>query len=95
MRGFWEEELSEEQEQSLVDRLAKEIKTRKLEAPAILLLEMHKPLAGLIGHGMVATAPFFAPFVGFDNVNDYSRLLGNRRSMEHLIQALEKPAGND
>ena len=66
-----------------------------MEAPAILALETHKPLANMIGHGMIASAPFLAPFLGFDNVDNYSQLLGNRRSLDRLIHKLEDSSEND
>jgi len=95
MRLFWEQELTPEREEELIGRLAKEIKKRKMEAAAILVIESHKPLANLVGHGMVATSPFLAPFLGFDNVDDYSQVLGNRQALDRLILKLEDSSEND
>ena len=91
MNGFWEEELTSEETERLLDKAAESIRKRKLEGPAILALEMHKPLAGIASHAAVAMAPFVVPFFGFDRVNDYSRLLKDRQNVERLIQRLECP----
>lgn len=76
-------------------KVAREIKRRKLEVPAVFYLELHKPLAGFAQSAMIASSPFTAPFVGIGNVHDYSRLLGKRESVERLILALEDPAMPD
>ena len=89
MFDFWNEELTEEETERLVDKAAKEILRRKMEAPAILALEMHKPITNIVAHAAVAFAPFAIPFVGFDLLNDYSRLLQKRENIEKLIQRLE------
>ncbi len=59
------------------------------------MIESHKPLANMIGHGMIAASPFLAPFLGFDNVDDYSQLLGNRESLDRLILMLEDSSEDD
>jgi len=89
MRHFWDEDLTEEQTTALLHKAARAIVERRLETPAILFLEMHKPLAFLGGQAAVAFAPFLVPFFGFDFVNDYSRLLSKRENIERLIQMLE------
>jgi len=91
VRGFWEEELTPEETERLLDKAAEQIRKRKMEGPAILALEMHKPLAGVAAHAMVAIAPFAVPFFGFEGVNDFSRLLKDRQNVERLIQRLECP----
>jgi len=90
MRTFWERQLTPEEETEMIDKLAMEIKKRKMEAPAILVLESCNPFANVIGHGMIATSPFLAPLVGFDKVDEYSQLLGNRKSLARLIHKLEE-----
>lgn len=72
-----------------MEKLSKEIKKRGLEVPAAFFLEMHKPLANIAGHSMIAFSPFLAPFFGMDSVHDYSRLAMKRENFESLIQSLE------
>jgi len=90
MFDLWKEPLTEEERDQLLDKAAHEILRRKLEMPAVLFLEMHKPLAYVGGHAALAFAPFLVPFVGFDNVNNYSRLFSDRENVERLMTRLEK-----
>lgn len=90
MQALWQEELTIEQETALIEKLAKAIHKRKLETPAILFFEMHKPIASLAGQTMVVFSPFIIPFVGFDSANDYSRFFAKRSSIERLIRRLEE-----
>ncbi len=90
MLNLWEDELTAEEETALLNTLEKEIRKRKLEVPAIMFFEMHKPLANIAGHFALATSPFLVPIIGYKNVNDYSRLLSKRENVEKLIVRLEQ-----
>ena len=89
MFDFWKDPLTEDAREALLDRAVHEIRKRKLETPAILFFEMHKPVAYVGSHAMIAFAPFLVPFFGFDNVNNYSLLLSDRANVERLVQRLE------
>jgi hypothetical protein len=89
MFDLWKEPLTEEQRDQLLDKAAHEIQKRKLEMPAVLFLEMHKPLSYVASHAALAFSPFLVPFVGFDNLNNYSQLLADRENVERLLQKLE------
>lgn len=89
MSDFWEDELTEEQTAALLEKAAEQIRKRRMEVPAVMALEMHKPLAGIVGSAGVVFAPFLVPFLGFQSVNDYSRLFSKRENVERLIVLLE------
>jgi len=91
MFEFWSEPLAPEQRDALIAKAANEIRRRRLEAPAIMALETHKPLSFVLSHLMLAGAPFMVPFLGFDTVNGYSRLFSERENVERLIREIEKP----
>jgi hypothetical protein len=91
MSDFWDSDLTPEEEDQLINRVAEEIQKRKLSVPAMLALEMHKPLAGILGQSSVVFAPFIVPFMGFQAANDYTRLLAKRENFEKLMQKLEQP----
>lgn len=92
MFDFWSEELNDEQTDALIERAASAIERRKLQVPAILLFEMHKPLSFLGSQAAMVFSPFIVPFLGFDSVNDYTRLFSKRDSVERLLLRLEKGA---
>ena len=87
---MWSADLTEEETETLVQKAADEISRRKLEAPAILFLEMHKPLAYIGANASLVFAPFAVPSLGFDFVNNYSRLFSKRENVERLIQKIEE-----
>lgn len=89
MFEFWDKELSEEEENTLLDKAALEIKKRKLSVPAILFFEMHKPVSYIGSQAAIVFSPFLVPFLGFDAINNYSRLLAKRDAIERLVQRLE------
>jgi hypothetical protein len=65
-----------------------------METPAILFLEMNKPVAFIASQGMVALSPFVAPFVGYENVRLASRLFEDRQNVELLIRRIEDLAAD-
>lgn len=89
MFEFWDSELTEEETEALLNKAAMEINNRKLRTPAILALEMHKPLAAVGGSAAIVFAPFIVPILGFDFVNNYSRLLSKRENIERLVGMIE------
>lgn len=91
MFDLWKDELTEEETEALLDKAASEISRRKMNLPAILLFEMHKPLNFVGANAAVAFSPFLVPFLGFDAVNDYSRLFAKRDNVEKLLVRLERP----
>lgn len=91
MNDSWDDELSEEEVEKLLDKAEAEVRKRRLETPAIMALELHKPLSNVGANALVVIAPFVVPFFGYDNVQGVSRLLRNKANIEKLIQRLESP----
>jgi hypothetical protein len=90
MFDYWkDEDLTEEEENRLINKVCDEISKRNMQAPAILFFEMHKPLASIGGHASLVFSPFLVPFLGYENVNNYSRLFAKRENIEKLLQRLE------
>lgn len=91
MLEFWSKELTDSETEELIEKAATEIEKRKMSAPAVIFLEMHKPLSYIGSQAAIVFSPFLVPFVGFDFVNNYSRLLSKRENIEKLIVRLEQP----
>jgi hypothetical protein len=89
MFDFWKSELTEEETEQLLDKAADEILKRRLEVPAVLVLESHRPLSNVGAHAALAFAPFMVPFLGFDFVNSYSQLISKPANVERLLVKLE------
>lgn len=84
--------LTEEQINETADAIARKIIARGLETPAVMFLEMHKPLASIAGQGLLVTMPFLGPFVGPQRVADFSKLIRDRANIELLIARIEDMA---
>lgn len=81
--------LEEQRRQDLIDRLARRAAQMHLAAPAILFLEMHKPLAFLGAQIVWLAQPFLCLWWKPGDVHDVACLLEDRASVEALIERLE------
>jgi hypothetical protein len=84
-----EDGLSPEDREKLIDELAQKIVKRGMETPAIMFLEMHKPVSFLASQTMLVASPFLAPIFGFEGVERYSRLFSTQENVELLIRRIE------
>lgn len=85
-----EDELSDEERDAILERIAQGIVQRGMAAPAVLFLELNKPLSFVASQSLIVLSPFIAPFVGLENVHRYSRLLEKRENVELLIERIEQ-----
>ncbi len=76
--------------EQLLEKAAKVVVERGMEVPVILFLEMHKPLANLIGHAVWVTMPVWALFFGVATTNQLGYLLSDPERIERLIQRIEE-----
>jgi len=76
---------------SIVDPLVKWIKAKRLETPATLFLEMHRPLMPLAWPAAVMCGTFIAPFFGPDYYDKIEAL----RDPAALDRLLERLAAHD
>jgi hypothetical protein len=76
---------------ALVQRLAVRIRERGLTGPAILALELCRPLGFLGSQLMLMFGPLFGA-AGDGRYADYAGLLEDRRAVDQLLTALETAA---
>lgn len=81
---------AERDAEHLLEKAAQVIVKQRMEVPAILFLEMNKPLANLIGHAVWVTIPVWALFFGVATTNELGALLSNPERIERLIQRIEE-----
>ena len=81
-------ELTPQQEEELIEKLAQFIVKHKMETPAILFLETLKPLSFV---GSTFTMIYFAPFLDIYglNINQFAMLFQKRENVERLLQRIE------
>lgn len=82
--------LTEEQKNEVIESLAQKVAGKRLEMPAVLFLEMHKPLSFVASQSLLVAMPFLAPFFGAQGVADFSKLFSERENVEALIDRIEQ-----
>jgi hypothetical protein len=75
--------------QQLIDRFARRIAELGLTAPAVLFLEMHKPLAFLGAQLLFAAQPFLSVGLNDADVRDFAAIIEDRTGVEQVIDRLE------
>jgi predicted membrane-bound dolichyl-phosphate-mannose-protein mannosyltransferase len=81
--------MSQQWQEELLEQVARAVVRRGMEVPAILFLEMHKPLANLLGHAVWMTMPIWALFWGVQRTNALGELLSDPTQIERLIRRIE------
>ena len=79
----------EEWKKEYVGRLAERIRKMRMETPALLMLEAHRPLARLGGHLLAVGEPLAAGFVGLERVRRLREVLWDAEALELLADLLE------
>lgn len=82
-------EETKEAEGRLVERAARWVVEKRLQTPAVFLLEMHKPVAPIGSMMMLAAMPFVGPFVGFGAIERLALFAEDRGNVERLIKRIE------
>jgi hypothetical protein len=86
----WNDPLPAEERERLLDKLAKAVVGRGLETPAILALEMHKPLAFLGAQTLIVATPMLGPLLGLERMQTLSRLLNEPGSVDALVRRIDE-----
>ncbi len=90
----WDQELAPDERDEIIGRIARAISRRRMEMPAVLFLEMHKPLSFVASQALIAGSPFLAPVVGLNNLRGAVKLLERRENVELLIRRIEEHAAS-
>jgi hypothetical protein len=83
-------DLSGEQSQELIERVARQIGDRKLATPALLFLEVIKPFSFLASQGLLLAEPLLSFLYEEPRIGDYADLLADRSNVEYLMGRLEQ-----
>jgi hypothetical protein len=83
-------ELTEEERDRILERAAREVVRRRMQMPAVLALELHRPLSFLGSQALIVFTPLLAPAFGLDNLQKLSLLLEDRANLDRLIDRIEE-----
>jgi hypothetical protein len=81
----------ETSEDEVLQRVAREVSLRGMEAPAIFFLEMYKPLLGVMQNVSLIGRPVLAMLLGAHSAAALDHVLQSRGNVEKLIALLEQP----
>jgi hypothetical protein len=73
----------------LIEFLVHQVSRWKLTQPALLLLEVSKPLTFVVSQGLFLTEPLLRDFLGAARIAECATLLADRDSVECLIRRLD------
>ena len=69
--------------------MATQIVRRGVAVPAIIALEMHRPLAFTLSQLTITLAPLFGPLLGVQRLQTLNRLLAEPDGVEALVRRIE------
>jgi hypothetical protein len=90
--AYLQDGLEPAERDALLDRVAREVTRRRLEAPAILVLEMHRPLMFLGSQFLILFTPMLGPAFGLDNLHRLTALLQDRANLDRLLDRIDEQA---
>lgn len=73
----------------LIERIAIWIDKKQLHVPAVLYLELHKPIAGAMSAFISFLSPGLDWILGEKRMEDLANLLQDRQEVERLIARIE------
>lgn len=76
----------------VIERVARIIVERRLETPALLLLESNRPLTFLVGQGVLMALPLLGSFIPPADLEALSRVLDSEDSLDMLLRRIEELA---
>lgn len=89
IRTFWDEELSPERAEELLQKGAAQIQKRGFTEIAMMALPVLAPISNITSHAALGLTGFLAPLLGPDLFDDLTRLVSKREHLERLIEILE------
>jgi hypothetical protein len=78
-----------DRQRQVLQRVADKLVERRLEAPAILVLESVKPLSFIASQGLVFLGPLLQPLLSVRDYDTFAEALESRENLEWLISRLE------
>ena len=76
--------------EQIIETVAEKIVRFRMSVPAVLFLEMSKPMSVLGSSALVFFGPFITLFVDSTKFYQFTELLEDRENIEKVISAIEK-----
>jgi len=72
----------------LIDKLARGIVARRLESPALLFLELNRPMGFIYSQAALFLRPFLALFTSMSEVDAAAEVLADRGAFDRLLDRI-------
>lgn len=83
-------QITDQRRDEVIDSIAEKVVGRRLEMPAVLFLDMHKPLSFIASQSMLVAMPLLGMMFGAQQVADFSKILAERENVDRLITRIEE-----
>ena len=80
----------EARQTEIIDKLAQGIVARQLQSPAILFLELNRPLGFLYGQAALFFRPFLALFLSPEDIETSAGVLSDPGAFDRLLQRIDE-----
>lgn len=78
------------QSEQLIEHLAEQISRWRLTMPAILILQVTRPLSFIASQGLLLCQPLLSFVYDAPRIADYAELLADRATIDRLVARLEE-----
>lgn len=78
--------------QEIIEKLSRAIISRQLQSPAVLFLELNRPLGFLMSQAALFARPFLGFFLQPEDVSAAAEVLADPESFDQLLERLAGPA---
>jgi len=78
----------EERKRAVIEKLARAIVSRRLEAPATLFLELNRPLGFIYSQAAFFARPFLSFFLSPADVQAAAEVLDDPKAMDSLLDTI-------
>ena len=78
------------QSEQLIEHLTEQISRWRLTVPAILFLQVTRPLTFIASQGLLLAQPLLSFVYDAPRIEDYAEFLADRASIDQLVSRLEE-----
>ena len=90
--SFAPAELTDQRRDEMIEKAAQAMVRRRLETPAALVLEMHKPVSVIAANLVLLGTPLAAPFLTWKFCDELALFLMDRENLRRLAERIEQLA---
>lgn len=90
-----EKELQEQELSGLIEKVAREVVRLGMAAPAVMMLELNKPLTFIASQSLLVAIPVLGAFVEPAKLGRLSEAMKNTANVDRLIDRIEELADEE